>query len=74
MCNQAKRLVEGLFSSSKDVSRSKKIQELSSNPGHLLFIAKGYAASRYLDDAVKNVLTGRTGQGDRTRPVTTGQA
>jgi hypothetical protein len=39
--------VEGLFSSSKDVSRSQNVQELPSNPGHLLFIAKGYAASRY---------------------------
>jgi hypothetical protein len=37
--------VEGLFSSSKDVSRSQNVQEIPSNPGHLLFIAKGYAAS-----------------------------
>jgi hypothetical protein len=39
--------VEGLFSSSKDVSRSQKVQELPSNPDQLLFIAKGYVASRY---------------------------
>jgi hypothetical protein len=39
--------VEGLFSSSKDVSRSQNMQEMPLNPGHLLFIAKGYTASRY---------------------------
>jgi hypothetical protein len=47
MCNQAKRWVEGLFSSSKDVSRSQNVQEMPLNPGQLLFIAKGYVASRY---------------------------
>jgi hypothetical protein len=47
MCNQAKRWVEWLFSSSKDVSRSQNVQELPSNHGQLLFIAKRYAASHY---------------------------
>jgi hypothetical protein len=45
MCNQAKRWVEGLFSSSKDVSRSARMREMPPKPRSSSIYSEGVRSS-----------------------------
>jgi hypothetical protein len=65
--------VEGKFSSSKYVSSVQRVKREPPQTWPPSIYSEGLSNQPLLDNAVKNVMTERTGQGDRTRPVTIGQ-